>query len=263
VIYRPANPAIGTRPAEVPEADVPRFIRGMFDRIAPRYDLANHVLSLGFDFYWRWRAVRALDGTLRELATGSPPVIIDICCGTGDLATAVLVQAMRRRRGRPAYVFMTDFSHAMLQRGRAKAHRNRRNLIPFEADALQLPLSHSRADLLTSAFGFRNLADYSAALAEFYRVLKPGGRLLILEFSQTVLPIFRNLFGWYFAHLLPRLGGWIAGDENAYRYLPASVSRFPSPAELTRLMQSAGYLDVRFCPLTGGIAVLHTATKPA
>jgi demethylmenaquinone methyltransferase/2-methoxy-6-polyprenyl-1,4-benzoquinol methylase len=252
----PIQPPPGTRPPLTPVSDVPAFVRGMFERISGRYDLANHLLSLGTDFYWRRRAMRELDTVL---ARDRSAVIVDVCCGTGDMALTISRRA-RRRSLQSTRVFGTDFSHGMLVRARTKSRISR--VTYFEADALRLPLADNQSEVITTAFGFRNLSSYREALSEFLRVLKPGGKLVILEFSQPTLPVFRTIFEWYFSRILPQLGGWITGDRNAYRYLHDSVQAFPSPEELTELMLHAGYHDVHFKRLTGSVAVLHTGIKP-
>lgn len=262
----PVNPpAPGTRPAGVAADEAPHYVRALFDRIAPRYDRANHLLSLSVDRYWRWRAARAVERLLEGAIEADHPAprarrLLDLCCGTGDLAQAL---AARRRRWQ---IFASDFTHRMLLLARAKAARRTPHaaagVVWIEADALRLPLAGGFADAVTTAFGFRNLADYRAALAEFHRLLKPGGVLAILEFSQPTLPLLGPLYGWYFRRVLPRLGGWIAGSGEPYRYLPSSVARFPAPAELANWIEQAGFAAVRFRRLTGGIAVLHTARRP-
>lgn len=262
---RPASPAPGTRPSGVAPEDAPRYVRQLFDRIAPRYDRANHFLSLGVDVYWRWRTAAAVDQMLA--ATGAAqdaPALWDVCCGTGDLALALARRSSRRRRG--WRVYGGDFTHRMLVLANEKSRAAR---APggvagwVEADSLRLPAADASLAAVTTGFGFRNLADYRGALAEFARVLRPGGVLAILEFSQPAIPGLRAAYGWYFHRLLPRIGGWISGSGEPYRYLPSSVDRFPAPRELVAWMATAGFAEVKFRRLSGGIATLHTARKPA
>ncbi|HUX66754.1 MAG TPA: bifunctional demethylmenaquinone methyltransferase/2-methoxy-6-polyprenyl-1,4-benzoquinol methylase UbiE [Terriglobales bacterium] len=247
-------PAPGTRPAGVAAEGAAAHVRAMFDRIAPTYDRANHLLSLSVDRYWRWRTVRAL--RLRLPPHPRVPLrILDVCCGTGDLSLAL---AAGLAPG--ATIVGADFSLAMLQRARAKSGPR---LEWIQADALRLPYPDASFAAVTSAFGFRNLADYRAGLAEFFRLLAPGGTLAILEISRPSLPVLAQLYPFYFQRLLPRLGGWISGHPAAYRYLPDSVSRFPNPPQLAQWMREAGFSPVRFTRFAGGLASLHLATRPA
>ncbi|MGH9468558.1 MAG: bifunctional demethylmenaquinone methyltransferase/2-methoxy-6-polyprenyl-1,4-benzoquinol methylase UbiE [Terriglobales bacterium] len=225
----------------------PAHVRGMFDRIAPTYDRANHILSLSVDRYWRWRTVRLM----RPLLSSPAPRVLDICCGTGDFALALL-------GGLPgARIAGADFSGAMLDRAREKSSA----LSWLQADAMRLPYPDGSLDAIASAFGFRNLPDYRAALAEFHRCLRPGGVLAILEISRPVVPLLRQLYPFYFERVLPLLGGWISGQPSAYRYLPDSVSRFPSPPLLVAWMKDCGFTSARFHRFAGGIAALHLAVK--
>lgn len=227
-----------------------RWVRRMFSSVADRYDLLNHVLSLNVDRWWRWKAVRRL----REILARPGVRVADLCCGTGDLALA-----MQRRCA--AAVLGCDFSHEMLRRAREKAARRKAQTSFFEADALQLPLADSSLDLVTAAFGFRNLADYQRGLREILRVLKPGGTAAILEFSQPGSPLLATLYRFYSRTILPFVGGLISGSREAYRYLPESVQRFPAPEELAGSMRREGFRAVRYEAMTGGIVVLHLARK--
>ncbi|MGH9480847.1 MAG: bifunctional demethylmenaquinone methyltransferase/2-methoxy-6-polyprenyl-1,4-benzoquinol methylase UbiE [Terriglobales bacterium] len=247
----PAAP--GTQPAGVAPDSAAAHVRTMFDRIAPTYDRANHLLSLSVDRYWRWRAVRALRQRLADFA---PPVrVLDVCCGTGDLSLALAAGL-----GPMTELAGADFSHAMLARARAKA---KAPIVWIQADALDLPWPDASFAAIASAFGFRNLADYRAGLAEFHRLLAPGGTLAILEISQPTLPVLAQIYPLYFHKLLPWLGGRISGHPAAYRYLPESVSRFPAPPELAAWMRAAGFSQVRLHRLSAGLASLHLATRPA
>src|SRR5258708_7469997 len=248
----------GTLPeGAVNEADASRRGRGMFTQIAPRYDLLNHVLSLQMDRMWRARTAKIL----RPILDRTDGKILDLCCGTGDLAFAL----SRRTKGR---VWGADFAHTMLVRARAKSAEaslaNGRKEIPFvESDALRLPFADGSFDLVTAAFGFRNLANYEAGLREIRRVLRADGTIAILEFTEPKPGWFGDLFRWYFRVILPRLGGMISGDKAAYTYLPKSVARFFQPEELKELMAKCGYSGVEARVWTGGTVALHTGRKSA
>jgi len=224
----------------------------MFDQIAPRYDLLNHVLSCNIDRLWWRRAARSFR---RELARPDAQ-ILDLCCGTGDMTLALLRH--RPENGQP--VLAADFAHQMLLRGAAKFVP--RGAIPVEADALHLPLPAGSVDLLTTAFGFRNLANYRAGLEEFYRVLKPGGALGILDFSEPGGPI-GTLYAFYFRRVLPAVGSLVSGVSGAYRYLPSSVHRFPAPPQMLQTMRSVGFEPVSWTPYNFGIAGLYRGRKPS
>jgi demethylmenaquinone methyltransferase/2-methoxy-6-polyprenyl-1,4-benzoquinol methylase len=223
------------------EQQASRWVRDMFGRVAPRYDFANHLLSFNIDRYWRRRTVVRV----REVLCRPDARVLDLCCGTGDLTIA-----LSRERGQP--VMGSDFCHPMLT---GAAHKTPSPL--FEADALQLPLADRSIDLVTCAFGFRNLASYEAGLNELARVLRPGGMAAILEFSQPPNRLFASLYAFYSRHILPRLGGFISGAPDAYAYLPESVRKFPGAEELALRMTAAGFQQVDFERLTMGIAALH------
>jgi demethylmenaquinone methyltransferase / 2-methoxy-6-polyprenyl-1,4-benzoquinol methylase len=253
-------PAKGTRPAGThSEADASRKVREMFTQIAPRYDLLNHLLSLQLDRLWRARVARRL----RSILDRPDALVLDLCCGTGDLAFSLM-------RSGPARIVGADFSHAMLVRAREKSRILRRpinsNAVTpmtfFEADALLLPFADSSFDLITTAFGFRNLANYEDGLKEIRRVLKPGGTLAILEFTEPPAGLLGDLYRWYFRHILPPIGGLLSGDRSAYTYLPGSVSRFFRPTELASLMTKVGYQSVQFQVWTFGSVALHSAANP-
>jgi len=244
--------APGAQPqGTVDEAGAAAAVRSMFDQIAPRYDLLNHVLSLSIDRWWWFRTAR----TFRKVLARPEAQVLDVCCGTGDMTLALL-----RRRPRQAQpVLAADFAHQMLVRGAAKF--TPRGAIAFEADALHLPLAPASLDLLTTAFGFRNLANYQAGLQEFYRTLKPGGELGILDFSEPG-GWMGKLYAFYFRRVLPAVGGLISGASGPYRYLPSSVQRFPAPAELMATMRAVGFEQVCWTPYNFGIAGLYRAVKP-
>jgi len=232
------------------EASAAIAVRSMFDQIAPRYDLLNHVLSCNIDRIWWRRTAR----TFRQVLTRPEAQILDVCCGTGDMTLALLRH--RPREARP--VLAADFAHQMLVRGTAKF--NSKGAIALEADALHLPLPDSSLDLVTTAFGFRNLANYQAGLQEFHRVLKPGGELGILDFSEPGA-IVGKLYSFYFRRVLPAVGSLISGTSGPYRYLPHSVHRFPSPQEILRTMQSIGFERVSWTPFSFGIAGLYRGVR--
>jgi demethylmenaquinone methyltransferase / 2-methoxy-6-polyprenyl-1,4-benzoquinol methylase len=237
----------GTTPAGArTEQEAAAWVRGMFGRVAHRYDLANHLLSFNIDRYWRAytvkRVLRILDD--REAR------VLDICCGTGDLVLAL-------ERARRAAVLGSDFCHPMLVAARHKFERRRKQSPLFEADALHLPLADSSLDLITVAFGFRNLANYDAGLREMRRVLRPGGLAAILEFSQPPNQAFAALYNFYSRHILPVIGGALTGDPGAYRYLPESVRKFPAAEDLAADMRRAGFRQADYEYLTGGIVALH------
>lgn len=223
----------------------------MFDNIAPRYDLLNHVLSCNVDRFWWWRTARQF----RHILTRPEAQVLDICCGTGDMTRALL----RRRpsNGRP--VIAADFSRAMLARAATKL--GTREAVIVEADALHLPFADGSLDLITTAFGFRNLANYRAGLEEFFRVLRPGGELGILDFSEPGGLVGR-LYAFYFRRVLPAVGARLSGVGEAYAYLPASVEKFPAPAVMADMMRQAGYEQVAWTPYTFGIAGLWSGVKP-
>ena len=257
------------------ETDASRKVREMFTQIAPRYDLLNHLLSLQMDRMWRARTAKIL----RPILERADAKILDLCCGTGDLAFAL----QRNARGR---VLGADFAHTMLVRAKEKSERGltahdtrekkdppseteggapgvaERRRIPFvESDALRLPFANGTFDLVTAAFGFRNLANYEAGLAEIRRVLRPGGTIAILEFTEPKPGWFGDLYRWYFRSVLPRLGGLISGDRAAYSYLPKSVARFFQPEEFADLIAETGFNNVEARVWTGGTVALHTGVK--
>jgi demethylmenaquinone methyltransferase / 2-methoxy-6-polyprenyl-1,4-benzoquinol methylase len=217
-------------------------VQQMFAGIAHRYDFLNHFLSISIDRHWRSFAVAKVG----ELIPSPSRLCLDVCSGTGDLAIAL-------RHMLAATVVATDFCHPMLTRAAGKD-----TSIPnVEADALKLPFRDESFDALTIGFGLRNLEDPSRGLREFRRLLRPRGAVVILEFSKPVIPVFREAFGLYFRHILPRVGGIISGDTHAYKYLHDSVVKFPNQKELMDLMRSAGFQNVNYRNLSGGIAALH------
>jgi len=278
------QPLPGTRPEGTrDEREAAARVRDMFTRIAPRYDFLNHLLSFSLDHVWRRRTAKRFLHILRR----PDARILDLCCGTGDLAFAL---ARARARAGDGLVggrsFISDISRAassgvltpegslslfpiigsdfvepMLVRAREKARAARRAVVFAAADALHLPFPDASFDLITTAFGFRNLANYEEGLREFARVLKRGGELGILEFTEPSSGPMASLFRFYFKNVLPRIGGAISGNSEAYKYLPGSVSKFPSPPELAALMQRTGFADVRIASWNFGSVILHSARR--
>ena len=260
------------------ETEAARKVREMFTQIAPRYDLLNHFLSLQMDRMWRARTAKML----RPILERADAKILDLCCGTGDLALAL----QRNARGR---VWGADFAHTMLVRAKEKAEKgitapaarakkdppanseggapgagvssDRRTIAFVESDALRLPFADGSFDVVTAAFGFRNLANYEAGLAEIRRVLRSGGTVAILEFTEPKPGWFGELYRWYFREVLPRLGALISGDPAAYSYLPKSVARFFQPEEFAELIAKSGFEAVEARTWTGGTVALHTGVK--
>ena len=244
--------ASGARPAGASdEQSSAASVQQMFNTIAPRYDLLNHVLSLNIDRLWWWRTARRF----RDVLAKPDATILDICCGTGDMTLALL----RRRPAGARPILAADFSHAMLARGAAKFQN--RNAVAIEGDALHLPLPSDSLNLITTAFGFRNLANYEAGLREFHRVLAPCGELGILDFSEPG-GVLGTLYALYFRRILPAIGARLSGMGSAYAYLPASVERFPPPSEMLDLMRSVGFARVSWTPYSFGIAGLYRGVKP-
>ena len=227
-----------------------KAVREMFTSIAPRYDLLNHVLSLNIDRLWWWRTARRFDAILQR----PDACVLDLCCGTGDMTFAL----RRRAVSGTATILGADFSHAMLQRAATKGKGT--TLRWIEADALQLPFPNENFNLVTSAFGFRNLADYDAGLSEIARVLAPGGEVGILDFGEP-----RGFIGYgyrlYFKNVLPAIGTMLSGVRGPYAYLPASVERFPAPEEMLGRMRQAGFREATWTPYSFGIAGLYRGVK--
>jgi demethylmenaquinone methyltransferase/2-methoxy-6-polyprenyl-1,4-benzoquinol methylase len=238
----------GTTPrGAATEQDAARWVRGMFGRIAGRYDLLNHLLSFNLDRRWRARAVNRVSDVLAR----PDARVLDLCCGTGD----VLLSMEARKK---CAAFGSDFCHPMLVEAKRKVASPL-----FEADALMLPLRDGSLDLITIAFGFRNLANYRRGLEELARVLKPGGTVAILEFSQPENRVFGALYSFFSTRVLPWVGGMISGSRDAYSYLPESIRKFPAAEELAIEMRSAGFGGVEFERMTGGAVALHIGRKSA
>jgi demethylmenaquinone methyltransferase/2-methoxy-6-polyprenyl-1,4-benzoquinol methylase len=242
------NTVTGTRPPGTSnEQEAAQWVQRMFANIAPRYDFANHLLSFNIDRSWRKALMKRLSPILKEPTA----TVLDLCCGTGDVLLDLQQVAATPVLG-------ADFCHPMVVAAQAKAAQRGFPARLFEADALVLPLADHTLNAVSIAFGFRNLANYEAGLRELYRVLKPGGMLAILEFSHPPGVIVRRAYAFYSRFLLPVIGSLISRAPGAYAYLPDSIAKFPSAAELRSMMNRAGFLDTRFELLTGGIAALHT-----
>jgi demethylmenaquinone methyltransferase/2-methoxy-6-polyprenyl-1,4-benzoquinol methylase len=246
------TPATGTTPKGITsEEEASRWVCGMFGRVAARYDLLNHLLSFNMDKRWRARTV----DRVADLLARPGVKVLDLCCGTGD----VLLSLAARRDG--LCIFGSDFCHPMLIEAQRKVAAHKLNSPLFEADALALPLASGSLDLITVAFGFRNLTNYSRGLEELARVLKPGGVLAILEFSQPTNRLFAGLYGFFSNRVLPFVGGMISGSRDAYTYLPESIKKFPGAEGLSEQMRAAGFAGVEFERLTFGSVVLHMGRR--
>ena len=247
-------PITGTDAARASEAarggaEKRDYVRQIFSEIAPRYDLLNHVLSLNIDRAWRREALDALEWRERPAGT-----YLDLCAGTLDVGAA-----LSRASGFAGFVVGADFAEPMLRAGEGKASRDA--LAPLAADAQRLPLADASADGAIVAFGIRNVADLDAALREVRRVLRPGSRFVILEFSTPRNVLVRRAYHLYFHHVLPRIGRLVSGHRTAYSYLPRSVAHFPAAEELARRLTDAGFSAVRWRPLTLGIAAIHVGER--
>jgi demethylmenaquinone methyltransferase/2-methoxy-6-polyprenyl-1,4-benzoquinol methylase len=241
----------------VTKTEQARRVREMFATIAARYDLLNHLLSGNIDKRWRRRVAKTLPATLPPL----PPSvlgkarILDVACGTGDLSFTLFENVEARIVG-------IDFCRPMLQIAASKASKLGFEVPFIEGDALSLPFRDCSFEAVTIAFGLRNLTDVEAGFAELLRVLKPAGRVVVLEFSKPTTSVLRSVFRIYFTRVLPLFGGLISGSKSAYQYLPESVSRFPDQTELASIMKRAGFEEVTFQNLSGGIAALHLGMRP-
>ncbi|HWG59524.1 MAG TPA: bifunctional demethylmenaquinone methyltransferase/2-methoxy-6-polyprenyl-1,4-benzoquinol methylase UbiE [Candidatus Acidoferrales bacterium] len=251
------EPLPGTRPEGARDAiEAAAQVREMFSGIAPRYDFLNHLLSLSLDKLWRRRTALRF----REVLSRPEARVLDLCCGTGDLAFA-LERVRRRAGGTGAPVIGSDFAQPMLERASRKAHRSESRVVFAAADALKLPFADASVDLVTAAFGFRNLANYESGLREMARVLKPGGELGILEFAEPERGPMAAICRFYCRRVLPKIGGAISGNRAAYAYLPNSVTRFPSPEELAVLMERCGFESVKATRWNFGSVALHAARR--
>jgi len=228
------------------EREAAQWVRGMFGRVAHRYDFANHLLSFNMDVLWRARTVRCV----RHILARPDARVLDICCGTADLTLALA-------RNAAGHVAGSDFCHPMLVEAKNKIAKRGARTPVFEADAMRLPLRDGSFDLITVAFGFRNLANYADGLAEMRRVLRPGGMAAILEFTHPPSRIFGAIYHLYCRRLLPHIGGLLTGSRDAYEYLPNSVRKFPGAEQLAADMRKAGFVEATYEYMTGGIVALH------
>jgi demethylmenaquinone methyltransferase/2-methoxy-6-polyprenyl-1,4-benzoquinol methylase len=245
----PATPGARVEPAQDQNAAA-TAVRQMFSSIAPRYDLLNHVLSLNVDRYWWWRTARRF----RHIVRRRDAAVLDLCCGTGDMTFALF----RQSASSGATIVGADFAHPMLCRATQKSVG-----LPLqwvEADALQMPFANSRFNLVTSAFGFRNLANYDAGLREIHRVLTDDGEVAILDFGEPK-GLLGKLYRFYFRRVLPAIGSVLSGTKGPYAYLPASVARFPQPPEMLSRMKSAGFREVSYTRYTFGVAGVFWGKK--
>lgn len=232
------------------EAEHSRAVREMFGGIASRYDLLNHLLSLNIDKGWRRKVAKEL----RPILDNEDATVLDVACGTGDLS-------LELASGAKASITGTDFCRPMLKFAKEKIDAANRTIPLVEADAMELPFPSESFDAVTIAFGLRNLPNVENGLAELLRILRPKGKLVVLEFSQPVIPGIREAFNLYFTRVLPRIGGLVSGSRCAYEYLPDSVRGFPPQKELAAMMQKIGFSNVQYRNLTGGIAALHIGER--
>ncbi|MEP6850239.1 MAG: bifunctional demethylmenaquinone methyltransferase/2-methoxy-6-polyprenyl-1,4-benzoquinol methylase UbiE [Acidobacteriota bacterium] len=226
-------------------------VKEMFSGIARRYDFLNHFLSLHIDKRWR----RVVSSKLRDILDREDALVLDVACGTGDLS-------LELNKNSRANVIGTDFCHPMLAIARNKVIAADAPIPFIEGDAMNLSFADESFDAVTIAFGLRNLSNFRDGIAELGRVLKPRGRLVVLEFSSPVVPGFRQAFNFYFNQVLPRVGGAVSGSRGAYEYLPDSVSKFPDQKRLVSMIEDVGFDRVEYQNLTGGIAAIHSAIKP-
>ena len=248
----------GTRPpGSHDEREAGLQVREMFGRIAPRYDFLNHFLSASFDKLWRKRTAKRFGAILQNPSAR----VLDLCCGTGDLLFSFARQARPSESQRSAGLIGADFALPMLDRAKKKNSRRRELASFLAADALALPFADSHFDLVSAAFGFRNLANYKDGLREMRRILRPGGALAVLEFCEPGAGALAALYRVYFTRVLPTIGGAISGSGYAYSYLPGSVERFPRPEVLKSWMEEVGFTNVKYERWTCGAVALHIALR--
>ncbi len=225
-------------------------VREMFSRISPKYDFLNHFLSGNIDKRWRKLVTKKLESVLND----KDALVLDVACGTGDLA-------LEMQKAAKAKIIGTDFCRPMLEIAKEKNAPENLTIPYLEADGMNLSFANETFDAVTIAFGLRNFSNWQDGLEELQRILKPGGKLIILEFSAPVVPGFRQLFQLYFTKVLPKIGGVVSGSRSAYEYLNESVARFPDQKSLMKMMLENGFSDVEYKNLTGGIAAIHLGTK--
>ncbi|HEY0051137.1 MAG TPA: bifunctional demethylmenaquinone methyltransferase/2-methoxy-6-polyprenyl-1,4-benzoquinol methylase UbiE [Pyrinomonadaceae bacterium] len=227
-----------------------RAVREMFSGIAGKYDFLNHFLSVNTDKRWR----RLVAKKLQDVLDKPGAMVLDVACGTGDLS-------LEMQKSGKAKIIGTDFCRPMLSVAREKNQKNQTAIPYIEGDGMNLSFADDTFDAVTIAFGLRNFSNWLDGLKELHRVLKPNGKLAILEFSTPIIPGFKQIFNLYFTQVLPRIGGAVSGSRGAYEYLPNSVSRFPDQKNLALMMGEVGFSDVEYKNLTGGIAALHSGAK--
>jgi demethylmenaquinone methyltransferase/2-methoxy-6-polyprenyl-1,4-benzoquinol methylase len=227
-----------------------KAVREMFSGIASKYDFLNHILSINIDKRWR----RLVAEKLKDVLNNENALVLDVACGTGDLS-------LELQKNAKAKVFGTDFCRPMLEIAFDKNKKNDAKILYIEADGMNLSFADESFDAVTIAFGLRNFSNWQSGLKELHRVLKKGGKLVILEFSTPIISGFRQLFQFYFSNILPRIGGVVSGSRVAYEYLPNSVSRFPDQKNLAKMMRETGFFDVEYKNLTGGISAIHLGLK--
>ncbi len=241
-----------TATEERPKSEIEhaKAVQEMFSGIASKYDFLNHFLSANIDKRWRRKVSIALEDILKT----PEAIVLDVACGTGDLSLELNSFGNTK-------VIGTDFCRPMLEIAKEKTEKKSRNIPYLEADGLKLPFREASFEAVTIAFGLRNFSNWKDGLIELKRILKPSGRMAVLEFSSPMIPGFRQAFNFYFANILPRIGGMVSGSRGAYEYLPDSVSKFPDQKQLAAMMRQIGLSDVKYKNLTGGIAAIHTGNK--
>ncbi len=227
-----------------------KAVREMFSGIATKYDFLNHFLSVHVDKRWR----KLVSQKLKDVLENPAAQVLDVACGTGDLSLEL------QKTGK-AKVYGTDFCRPMLQIAFDKNEKNALKILYVEADGMNLSFADASFDAVTIGFGLRNFSNWQNGLIELHRVLKPGGKIVILEFSTPIIPGFRQAFQFYFSNILPRIGGAVSGSRGAYEYLPDSVSKFPDQKNLARMMSETGFSHVEYENLTGGVAAIHSGVK--
>ncbi len=232
------------------ELEHSRKVREMFSRISPKYDFLNHFLSVNIDKRWR-KLVRK---KLKDILDDENALVLDVACGTGDLSVEL-------QKDSKAKIVGTDFCRPMLNIAAEKNVSENLSIPYIEGDAMKLPFPDNFFDALTIAFGLRNLSNWRDGLSELRRIIKPNGKLVVLEFSEPIVPGFRQVYNFYFNKVLPKIGGVFSGEQGAYEYLSESVSKFPNQKALQKMMLEIGFADVEYKNLTGGIAAIHTGTK--
>jgi demethylmenaquinone methyltransferase/2-methoxy-6-polyprenyl-1,4-benzoquinol methylase len=232
------------------ELEHARKVREMFSRISPKYDFLNHFLSVNIDKRWR-KLVRK---KLQDILDDKNAVVLDVACGTGDLSVEL-------QKDSKAKIIGTDFCRPMLSIAAEKNSLENLSIPYIEGDAMKLPFPDDYFDALTIAFGLRNLSNWKDGLIELRRIIKPNGKIVVLEFSEPIVPGFRQVYNFYFNKVLPKIGGAFSGEQSAYQYLAESVSKFPNQKALQLMMLEIGFADVEYKNLTGGIAAIHSGAK--